>query len=97
MSDAIPEPLTADSGLIPAADVNPEDIGTLTLEYKDGQPIVTLSDGTHFPAELTVVDGSGTPLGSYIAATPPTSVDITPSTRVSLSAYVTDWSQYDAR
>ncbi|MFG2368867.1 hypothetical protein ACGFY3_45990 [Streptomyces mirabilis] len=30
---------------IPAAEVKPEDVGKLTLAYKDGQPVLTVRGG----------------------------------------------------
>ncbi|MFF2963996.1 hypothetical protein ACFVT1_35010 [Streptomyces sp. NPDC057963] len=46
--------------LIPADQVKPEDIATLSIEYRDGQPVVVVSGGKYVPAELPVVNGSGT-------------------------------------
>ncbi|GAA2442979.1 hypothetical protein ACFPFX_09210 [Streptomyces mauvecolor] len=51
--------------LTPTTDVNPEDIGTLSIEYRDGQPVVVVSGGSTIPAGLTVVDGSRQPVAKY--------------------------------
>ncbi|MGW5986221.1 hypothetical protein ACWFRT_28550 [Streptomyces anulatus] len=52
---------------IPAAEVKPEDIGSLAIEYRDGQPVIVASGGKFIPAELAVVDGSGKPRAAYRA------------------------------
>ncbi|MFD7838252.1 hypothetical protein [Streptomyces sp. NPDC059761] len=52
-------PKTAEPVLIPAAEVKPEDIATLSIEYRDGQPVIVATGGTVIPAGLAVVDGSG--------------------------------------
>lgn len=54
--------------LIPAGQVKPEDIGTLSIEYRDGQPVIVVSSGTYIPAGLPVVDGSGNVVTTYTAA-----------------------------
>ncbi|MFD7497971.1 hypothetical protein ACFV8T_37455 [Streptomyces sp. NPDC059832] len=60
-------PETTEPALIPADQVNPEDIGTLSIEYRDGQPLIVVSGGTVLPAGLTVVDGSGDAVAVYAA------------------------------
>ncbi|MCT9094196.1 hypothetical protein N4G70_35955 [Streptomyces sp. ASQP_92] len=45
--------------LVPADQVKPEDIATLSIEYRDGQPVVVVSDGKYVPSELPVVDRAG--------------------------------------
>jgi hypothetical protein len=61
-----------DSGLtiIPAAEVKPEEVGTLSLRYVDGVAQLVVSGGTIVPAGLTVVDESGNPVAAYAAAPP---------------------------
>ncbi|MFF2750465.1 hypothetical protein ACFVVA_33620 [Kitasatospora sp. NPDC058048] len=49
-----PEP-----ALIPADQVEPEDIATLSIEYRDGRPVVVVSGGRYVPSELPVVNSSG--------------------------------------
>ncbi|MFF2544004.1 hypothetical protein ACFVUY_15715 [Kitasatospora sp. NPDC058063] len=44
---------------IPASEVKPEDIATLSIEYRDGQPVVVASGGKYVPSELPVVSSSG--------------------------------------
>ncbi|MFJ9110242.1 hypothetical protein [Streptomyces sp. NPDC102283] len=46
--------------LVPADQVEPEDIGKLAIEYRDGRPVVVVSDGKYVPSELPVVNSSGT-------------------------------------
>ncbi|MFC0847114.1 hypothetical protein ACFH04_25865 [Streptomyces noboritoensis] len=53
--------------LTPADQVKPEDIGTLSIEYRDGQPVIVVSGGTYFPADLAVVDPAGNALAAYTA------------------------------
>ncbi|GAA2153431.1 hypothetical protein GCM10009760_51130 [Kitasatospora kazusensis] len=45
--------------LIPADQVKPEDAATLSIEYRDGRPVVVVSDGKYVPSELPVVNSSG--------------------------------------
>ncbi|MEU4350490.1 hypothetical protein [Streptomyces sp. NPDC023838] len=52
---------------VPASEVNPEDVGTLSLRYVDGQPVLVISGGTAFPAGITLVDGSGNAVAAYTA------------------------------
>ncbi|MFD7630514.1 hypothetical protein ACFV7Q_31600 [Streptomyces sp. NPDC059851] len=54
-------PPAAEPELIPADQVKPEDIGTLSIEYRDGQPVIVVSGGSVIPARLTVVNASGSP------------------------------------
>ncbi|MFF4104376.1 hypothetical protein [Streptomyces sp. NPDC001903] len=58
----------ADAALIPADQVKPEDIGTLSLRYVDGVPQLVVSSGTAIPAGLTVVDAAGNAVAAYTAA-----------------------------
>ncbi|KMO96055.1 hypothetical protein [Streptomyces roseus] len=64
------KPEATEPTLIPADQVKPEDIGTLSIEYRDGQPVVVVSGGTALPAGLTVVDGSGDAVAVYAAGSP---------------------------
>ncbi|MFD8980483.1 hypothetical protein [Streptomyces sp. NPDC059564] len=52
---------------IPADQVKPEDIGTLSIEYRDGQPVIVVSGGTAIPAELTVLDAADHAVAAYSA------------------------------
>ncbi|MFD7497972.1 hypothetical protein ACFV8T_37460 [Streptomyces sp. NPDC059832] len=61
------KPAATEPTLIPADQVNPDDIGALSLRYIDGQPQLVVSGGTVIQAGLTVVDGSGNPVGAYTA------------------------------
>ncbi|MGW3073553.1 hypothetical protein [Kitasatospora sp. NPDC001132] len=53
------KPETTESALIPADQVKPEDVGALSIEYRDGQPVIVVSGGKYIPAELPIVDSSG--------------------------------------
>ncbi|MFE9368060.1 hypothetical protein ACFYNN_36025 [Streptomyces sp. NPDC006978] len=57
--------LPTEPAVIPADQVKPEDVGTLTLEYRDGVPVLVVSGGTFVPAALTLIDDSGTPVALY--------------------------------
>ncbi|MFJ1795554.1 hypothetical protein [Kitasatospora griseola] len=61
-----------DLGLIPNGEVNPEDVGALSLRYVDGVPQLVISGGTVIPAALRIVDQSGTPVATYTAGPLPT-------------------------
>ncbi|MFF0393262.1 hypothetical protein ACFYS8_31880 [Kitasatospora sp. NPDC004615] len=52
-------------GRVPASEVAPEDVGTLTLEYRNGQPVIVVSGGKLIPSALPVVDGSGQMVSAY--------------------------------
>ncbi|WP_405656320.1 hypothetical protein [Streptomyces sp. RK9] len=52
---------------VPASEVKSEDIGKLSLEYRDGQPVIIVNDGPAIPAGLSVVDPSGTAIAGYAA------------------------------
>lgn len=51
--------------IIDVTQANPEDVGTLSLRYVDGTPVLVVSGGTIVPADLTVVDASGDAVGAY--------------------------------
>ncbi|WP_412084212.1 hypothetical protein [Streptomyces sp. 35M1] len=54
----------SDLNLIPASEVNPEDVATLTIEYREGQPVLVASGGSHIPAEVRMVN-AGAPYSMY--------------------------------
>ncbi|GAA2747131.1 hypothetical protein GCM10010440_41720 [Kitasatospora cinereorecta] len=60
-------PETTEPVLIPADKVAPEDIGTLSIEYRDGGPVIVVSGGSVIPAALAVVDASGNPAARFQA------------------------------
>ncbi|MFD9487791.1 multicopper oxidase domain-containing protein [Streptomyces sp. NPDC059991] len=49
----------AEPTLVPASEVKPEDIGTLSIEYRDGKPVIVVSGGSYIPATLMIADESG--------------------------------------
>ncbi|MFB7860605.1 hypothetical protein [Streptomyces sp. NPDC056069] len=57
--------------LIPADQVKPEDIGTLKIEYRDGQPVIVISGGPAIPAGIVVADESGNSIALYSAGPTP--------------------------
>ncbi|WP_327376133.1 hypothetical protein OG393_31710 [Streptomyces sp. NBC_01216] len=56
---AVPAPISAD-------EVKPEDVGTLSIEYRDSKPVIVVSGGKYLPAGLMVVNESG-PVAMYKA------------------------------
>ena len=58
-------PGTAESNLVPASEVKPEDVGMLSLRYVNGQPVLVVSGGTHAPARLQLVNADGATVGIY--------------------------------
>ncbi|MFF4104367.1 hypothetical protein [Streptomyces sp. NPDC001903] len=87
----------ADSALTPADRVKPQDIGTLSIEYRDGQPVIVASGGKAIPARLTVVDGAGNSVAAYTAG-PPLASDARTS-KHEIPAYLTQhgtgpWGDY---
>lgn len=71
---------TVPLGEIAATEVNPEDVGTLSLRYVDGVPVLVVSGGMVIPASLTVVNESGSPVANYAAG--PASEEIGPPSGV---------------
>ncbi|MFB7860601.1 hypothetical protein [Streptomyces sp. NPDC056069] len=67
-------PAASEPTLIPADQVKPEDIGTLSLRYVDGAPQLVVSGGKYLPAGLAVVDASGSAVATYTAGS-----DLAPS------------------
>ncbi|WP_328788782.1 hypothetical protein [Streptomyces sp. NBC_00273] len=57
--------------IIPAGETKPEDLGTLSLRYVDGVPMLVVNGGTAVPAGLTVVDGAGNTVTTYVTSAPP--------------------------
>ncbi|MFB0631568.1 hypothetical protein [Streptomyces sp. AB3(2024)] len=66
----------SESVTIPAAEVKPDDLGTLSLRYVEGVAQLVLSGGSVMPAGLTVVDGSGNAVAVYAASTAPAGVTV---------------------
>ncbi|MFD3788814.1 hypothetical protein [Streptomyces cyaneofuscatus] len=62
------KPAATEPAPIPADQVKPEDIGTLSIEYRDGQPVIVVSGGKSIPAGLTIVDETDAPVGAYVAS-----------------------------
>ncbi|CAN3983284.1 hypothetical protein [Kitasatospora purpeofusca] len=55
-----PEAVTpAEPALVPVSQVDPEDVATLALEYRDGRPVIVASNGKFIPAGLEVVTEDG--------------------------------------
>ncbi|MFD9375152.1 hypothetical protein ACFWBH_06365 [Streptomyces sp. NPDC059999] len=49
----------------------PEDVATLSIEYRDNQPVIVVSGGKAIPAGLTVVDAGGQAVAVYTASDVP--------------------------
>ncbi|MER5847569.1 hypothetical protein ABT126_11020 [Streptomyces sp. NPDC002012] len=61
------KPETTEPVLIPADQVKPEDIGKLSIEYRDGQPVVVVSGGRVIPAALPILNQTGQRFAKYEA------------------------------
>ncbi|MEV5944389.1 hypothetical protein [Streptomyces sp. NPDC051994] len=62
------EPISNDgSGLviIPIENTTPEERAVLSVYYKDDAPVLVVTNGTHIPGQLTVIDGSGATVATY--------------------------------
>ncbi|MFE7401755.1 hypothetical protein [Streptomyces sp. NPDC057557] len=51
----------------PASEAKSEKVGTLTLQYKDGIPVLTVTGGNVAPTGLAIVDEAGNGVGLYTA------------------------------
>lgn len=60
-------PETTEPALIPADQVKPEGVGTLSLRYLDGVAQLVVSGGAVIPGGITVVDASGNAVAGYTA------------------------------
>ncbi|MFF5488724.1 hypothetical protein [Streptomyces virginiae] len=60
-----------DLGLIPVTEVKPEEVGSLSLRYTDGTPVLVVTGGAVIPATVAIVDGSGNTVGAYTVAPAP--------------------------
>ncbi|MFF4225897.1 hypothetical protein ACFYZH_23960 [Streptomyces abikoensis] len=77
------KPAATELALIPADQVKPEDIGTLSIEYRDGHPVIVVSGGKYAPSELPVVDSSGAAIAArFTWQTDASAPAATPQTRI---------------
>ncbi|MFD3579859.1 hypothetical protein [Streptomyces sp. NPDC058644] len=60
-------PAATEPAPIPADQVKPEDIGTLSIAYRDGQPVVVVSGGKYIPQNLPVLNEERNPVAVYTA------------------------------
>ncbi|MGW8881952.1 hypothetical protein ACWGRV_22025 [Streptomyces sp. NPDC055663] len=51
----------------PASEAGSERVGTLTLRYKDGVPVLTVTGGNALPTGLAITDEAGNAVGLYTA------------------------------
>ncbi|MFF2902696.1 hypothetical protein [Streptomyces sp. NPDC057966] len=51
----------------PASEAESEKVGTLTLRYKDGVPVLTVTGGNVVPTGLAITDEAGNAVGLYTA------------------------------
>lgn len=61
--------------VVPASEVKPKDIGTLSIEYRDGRPVIVVSGGPFLPAHLPVVHDTLQTTARYTAAAADTVLD----------------------
>ncbi|MEU7015021.1 hypothetical protein [Streptomyces sp. NPDC046385] len=74
------------AGIFPVTEITSEGGGLLSVRYVNAVPVLVISGGTSVPAQLTVVDGAGTPVGQYTAEALPSDAPRTIQSRAS-SAY----------
>uniref|UniRef100_A0AAU2K3V8 Uncharacterized protein n=1 Tax=Streptomyces sp. NBC_00049 TaxID=2903617 RepID=A0AAU2K3V8_9ACTN len=55
------------TGAIPSGEARPEDVGTQSVHYVDGQPVLVVTGGASAPAALAAVEASGNPVVEYSA------------------------------
>lgn len=65
LSSAQGDKVPAESAIVPSDQLKPEEIATLSLEQRDGQPLIIVSGGPYLPAAIKVVDASGEPVAAY--------------------------------
>ncbi|MGW9212927.1 hypothetical protein ACWGR4_38925 [Embleya sp. NPDC055664] len=58
-------PVATDPKPIPGSEVKPESVGTLAIEYRDGQPVIVVSGGRVIPGGIAVVDDAGNAVAAY--------------------------------
>ncbi|GHD80100.1 hypothetical protein ACFQL8_36065 [Streptomyces goshikiensis] len=69
--------------LIPADQVKPQDKGTLSIEYREGRPVIIVSGGEWAPADIPVFTDLGEAQTAYSAR--PRSTDGTSNFWISVS------------
>ncbi|KMO96054.1 hypothetical protein [Streptomyces roseus] len=57
-------PQATEPVLIPADQVDPEDRGTLAIEYREGVPVLVVRGGTFIPTRITVVHADRPPVAA---------------------------------
>ncbi|MGW2858255.1 hypothetical protein [Streptomyces sp. NPDC001205] len=59
-----PAPATApiERQPIPVSEIKPEDLATLSIEYRGGEPVIIARGGTFIPEALSILDDSGNPV-----------------------------------
>ncbi|MFF3976937.1 hypothetical protein [Streptomyces sp. NPDC001828] len=62
-----PAATQADPVRVPLSDVKAEDITPLAIEYRDGKPVIVVTNGTVLPAGLAAVGQDGKTLAVYTA------------------------------
>ncbi|WP_410599294.1 hypothetical protein [Amycolatopsis sp. lyj-90] len=53
--------------------------GPLTLEYREGRPVLIVSGGSPIPERIEVEDSDGRPVGAYTAGEPASAPRIAPN------------------
>lgn len=68
MSDEQPPELQiTDVTTVPASEVKPEDVGTLSLRYVDGAPVLVITGGHLAPSAIPAVNESGDVVATFTA------------------------------
>ncbi|MER5638435.1 hypothetical protein ABT095_15925 [Kitasatospora sp. NPDC002227] len=61
------KPTATEPALVPADQVKPEDIATLSIEYREGQPVIVVRGGRAVPATLAITGPDGNVVAAYTA------------------------------
>lgn len=84
-----------DGGLIrPVENVDPADVGMLSLHYRDGVPVLIAHGGTAVPALLAVEDETGRTIANYTAGAAASTRPINPSDAEGITARTGDSLKY---
>ncbi|MGW0251966.1 hypothetical protein ACWDYH_35590 [Nocardia goodfellowii] len=71
MTESQAEPEGTRLVTIPATEVKPQDIGSLSVRYTDGVPELVLTSGNFAPQSIPITDGAGRLLATYTATAAP--------------------------
>lgn len=58
---------TGETDIAPQAVGTPDDVGALSVHYRDGRPVIIVTGGTALPGEVVVENADGKIVASYRA------------------------------